>query len=170
MEAWGHDRLEAADFDDEFREAFPVVLNAAFLIVGDREAALELTQDAFVELYRNWDKVSRYEQPRAWVRRVAIRLALRYRRREEARPVPVPLESPANAVDQRLWLLWALERLSPAQRAAAVLFYLEDLTVDDVAHAMGCGTATVKVHLHKARRRLAELLQPDQLRGHSDVG
>ena len=83
--------------------------------------------------YRNWDKVSRYEQPRAWVRRVAIRLALRYRRREEARSVPVPPESHANAVDERLWLLWALERLSPSQRAAAaVLFYLEDLTVDDV--------------------------------------
>jgi RNA polymerase sigma-70 factor (ECF subfamily) len=44
------------------------------------------------------------------------------------------------------------------QRAAVVLHYLEDLPTDEVARALGCRPATARVHLHRARIRLGELL------------
>ena len=51
-------------------------------MLHDARRAEDIAQDAFVQLLRNWDKISRYERPDAWVRRVAIRLAMRSLRRE----------------------------------------------------------------------------------------
>jgi RNA polymerase sigma factor (sigma-70 family) len=55
-------------------------------------------------------------------------------------------------------LLAALRELSPSQRAAAYLFYVEDLPVREVARLMDTSVAAVKVHLHRGRGRLRELL------------
>jgi RNA polymerase sigma-70 factor (ECF subfamily) len=49
-------------------------------------------------------------------------------------------------------------RLPRNQRLAIMLHYVDDLAVTDVASAMGCAEATVRVHLHRGRRRLAELM------------
>jgi RNA polymerase sigma-70 factor (ECF subfamily) len=56
------------------------------LILHDRQRAEDITQDAFIQLYSHW-RVSRYERPGAWVRRVAIRLAVRHQNRERIRAV-----------------------------------------------------------------------------------
>jgi Sigma-70 region 2 len=52
-------------------------LRSVFLIVRDRGRAEEITQEAFVKLYTHWRRVARYDRPDAWVRRVAIRMAIR---------------------------------------------------------------------------------------------
>jgi RNA polymerase sigma-70 factor (ECF subfamily) len=52
----------------------------------------------------------------------------------------------------------ALRRLSPNQRAAVVLRYEADLSVEEVARRMGTAQATVRVHVLRGRRRLQELL------------
>ena len=70
-----------------FRSQYPMVLRTVFLILGDRGRAEEVTQEAFIQLLTHWRKVSRYERPEAWVRRVAIRLAVRTVRRDRLRTV-----------------------------------------------------------------------------------
>jgi hypothetical protein len=60
-----------------FRAEFPMVLRTVFLILGDRGKAEDVTQEAFIQLLSHWKKISRYERPDAWVRRVAIRLAVK---------------------------------------------------------------------------------------------
>ena len=69
------------DFDTLFRTEFPRVARTVHHIVGDRRQADEVTQDAFLELLRHWPKVSGYDRPELWVRRVAIRKAQRERHR-----------------------------------------------------------------------------------------
>src|SRR6266487_1774832 len=64
------------EFDLLFADEFPAVMRAVYLIVHDLDRAEDITQDAFVQLLRHWKKVSRYDRPGAWVRRVAIRLAV----------------------------------------------------------------------------------------------
>jgi DNA-directed RNA polymerase specialized sigma24 family protein len=64
------------EFDWLFAEEFPAVMRSVYLIVHDLDRAEDITQDAFVQLLRHWKKVSRYDRPGAWVRRVAIRLAV----------------------------------------------------------------------------------------------
>jgi RNA polymerase sigma-70 factor (sigma-E family) len=140
-----------------FRDEYPAIVRTAYLMLGDRAAAEDVAQEAFVRLYGRWRKVSRYDRPGAWVRRVAIREASRARRRPRA--LALEPEQPGIAqAGSDLDLRRALLSLPPNQRAAIVLHYLEDLPVARVAELMGVATSTAKVHLHRARKRLAGLL------------
>ena len=69
-----------------YRAEFAHVVRTSYLVVHDRERAEDVTQEAFIQLLAHWNKVSRYERPEAWVRRVAIRIASRSARRERLRP------------------------------------------------------------------------------------
>src|SRR5919106_2642087 len=85
---------ESSDFSWMFREEYPAVVRTAYLILGDRAAAEDVAQEAFIRLYARWAKISQYERPGAWVRRVAIRLAGKARR---ARPVTFALSEERGA-------------------------------------------------------------------------
>jgi DNA-directed RNA polymerase specialized sigma24 family protein len=69
------------DFDGFFAVEFPVIARAAWFVVLDTEVAKEIAQEAFCRALQRWDRISGYERPGAWVRTVAIRLALRSRDR-----------------------------------------------------------------------------------------
>ena len=69
------------EFEELFEASFGAVARTVFLIIGDREIAREFTQEAFVQALVHWKRVSRYDNPGGWVRRVAIRLAMRQRSR-----------------------------------------------------------------------------------------
>jgi RNA polymerase sigma factor (sigma-70 family) len=139
---------------------FPRVLPTVHLILRDRAAAEDATQDAFVQLYVHWRKVSRYEVPEAWVRRVAIRLARRLAQRERLREVlsrrAPQVQHEVAAADPDLER--AIGRLTPRQRAVVALFYFEDLPVSEIAKTLECSQGSVKVSLHRARHALAQLL------------
>ena len=144
-----------------FRDQYRAVLRTVYLILGDAGRAEDITQEAFVQLLVHWRKVSRYERPEAWVRRVAIRLAVRTARRDRLR---IALEGQAQAGgDGRrtpdLDLADALGSLSVRQRACVLLFYLEDRPLAEVAQILGISEGSAKTHLHRARQRLAILLE-----------
>jgi RNA polymerase sigma-70 factor (sigma-E family) len=151
-----------------FEREFPRVVRTVYLIVRDLGRAEDLSQEAFIQLLRHWKKVSSYERPESWVRRVAIRLATRHAHRERLRSLlerktAVPSYETEPSVD----ILHALRTLSVNQRAAIVLYYYEDLSVDEVAEILECSQNTVKSHLHRARTSLRPLLA-DQPGGHHD--
>jgi RNA polymerase sigma factor (sigma-70 family) len=142
-----------------FSGEYPGLVRTLFFIVHDVERAEDIAQDAFTQLLIHWRKVSRYERPEAWVRRVAIRLAVRSVKREQMRPLvergsqtarlPEPID-----VD----LTNAIAQLPPQQRSAVALFYFEDRPMEEIADILGCSMSTGWVHLHKARKKLAALL------------
>lgn len=148
------------EFDWVFRAHFASIARTVYLIVYDRGRAEDVTQDAFAQLWRNWSTLRGYERPEAWVRRVAIRMAVRDIRRERQRP---DLERRSSyGVDHEQFpdpdLADAVRKLSPMQRAAVVLHYLEDRPVDEIADVLRVSGSTVKQHLFRARHRLADLL------------
>jgi RNA polymerase sigma-70 factor, ECF subfamily len=146
-------------FDWLFADEFPAVMRAVYLIVHDLGRAEDITQDAFVQLLRHWKKVSRYDRPGAWVRRVAIRLAVEAARRERVRALlERNVEPPAIRGPVDVDVMRAVGQLPGMQRAAVVLCYFEDLPLSEIADILRCSDATVRVHLHRARKRLAELL------------
>ncbi len=156
---------EPEEYEALFRAEYPGILRTAYAVVGDRRSAEEVTQEAFARLYVRWERVSRYDRPGAWVRRVAIRLAGRHRGTH--RPTVERPDGPAPTSgldrDEHLDLLAALSRLSPAQRAAVVLHYLHDLPVAQVAAELGCRESTARVHLHRARQHLAAVLAESEV-------
>jgi RNA polymerase sigma-70 factor (ECF subfamily) len=155
--------VPVSDADEEyewfFRSEFPAVLRTVFLILHDRGRSEDVTQEAFIQLLVHWRKVSRYERPEAWVRRVAIRQAIRALRRERVRALLEREAANGAGPDvPDLDLARAVQLLPVMQRSAIVLFYFEDRPVTEIAFILGISEGTVKVHLHRARRRLAELL------------
>ena len=64
-----------------FAAEYPQVVRLLTVVLHDGAAAEDLAQEAFVRLHRHWTKVSGYESPEAWVRRVALNRAFSWRRR-----------------------------------------------------------------------------------------
>jgi RNA polymerase sigma-70 factor, ECF subfamily len=153
---------EPLEFTALFRVEFAPVLRSVELIVRDHGRAEEIAQDAFIQLLRHWPKVSTYERPDAWIRRVAIRLAVRSLRRDDLwRSVRAALLPAPPSPPSRYDVDGALRQLSGAQRAAIVLHYYEDRPTAAVAAILGCSESTARVHLHHARKRLAVILGED---------
>ena len=152
--------MEQAEFEWVFRSSFASVLRTVHLILHDRARAEEVTQDAFLRLYEKGRADDWIQYPDAWVRKVAVRAAIRVARRD--RVISVLLRVEEVRFEDRLPnvdLARAVAALSPRQRAAVALYYFEDRPVDEVAHLMDASESTVKQHLHRARARLAEELQ-----------
>jgi RNA polymerase sigma-70 factor (ECF subfamily) len=163
------------DFDGFFAVEYPSIARAAWFVVLDTEVAKEIAQEAFCRALQRWDRISGYERPGAWVRTVAIRLALRSRDRR--RRELVLTEVNASYADragrpgghdghddlavpalENADLEAALRTLPRQQRAAVTLRYLCDLDIDELAAAIGCKPSTARVHLHRGRHALGELL------------
>jgi RNA polymerase sigma factor (sigma-70 family) len=162
---WEQEQTRDADaqYTLLFRNEFPAVTRTAYVILHDRQAAEDVAQQAFTQLLVHWRKVSRYDQPEAWVRRVAIRLASRAVRRDRIRAVlHAQVEPPHQESARDVDLLRALKALPPQQRAAVALFYFEDRPVKEIADLLSCSESTAKAHLFKARKRLAALLHEDE--------
>jgi RNA polymerase sigma-70 factor (ECF subfamily) len=156
----------AADgFEALFATEFPRVARAIHHIVGDRARADEVTQDAFLELLRNWPKVAGYDRPDLWVRRVAIRKAQRERHRawrrtelERSTAAVTAADGSAEPPTPAPEVLAAVRLLPPKQRAVVVLFYFEDRPMAEIAEILGCSESTGWSQLHTARRHLARAL------------
>ena len=69
------------DFAEFFAAKFEGVVRSLVLVVGDRETARDIAQEAFVKALLRWDRIQFYDEPVAWVRKVAFRAAMRDRRR-----------------------------------------------------------------------------------------
>ncbi|MFN2525827.1 MAG: RNA polymerase sigma factor [Actinomycetota bacterium] len=150
-----------------FRGEYPRVLRTVFLVVGDRESARDVTQEAFIRLFRHWKRVSTYDRPEAWVRHVAVRLGIQLVRRRRLQELLTPIAEPEHIVDPVIWdVQQAVKELPAMQRATVALFYFEDRPSAEIARILDCSESTVRVHLHKARRKLAAVLKEGQL----DVG
>ena len=150
-------------FEDLFTQQYRAVVGLCALLCGDRSVGEELAQEAFVSLHRHWGRVADYDDPpAAWVRRVAANLASSSRRRvgREARALlrlrSVP-STPLLDLPEEADRYWDAVRALPARQAQCVaLRYLEDRPVDEIAKILGIAASTVRVHLHQARKSLAE--------------
>lgn len=159
-------------FDEFYATAARRTLALAYALTGDWGAAEDLVQDAFDAAHRRWAQVAGYDDPSAWVRRLVLnRSASRWRRlRREAAAVvrigartneTIPADDPIDPE------FWAAVRALPAQQARAVaLFYIDDLSVDQIATHLGCSAGSVKTHLSRARAALAARLDPKEADGH----
>lgn len=161
---WGmRAHREAGDisFDAFYAAEYERVLKTAVLVTRDQAVAEEVAQEAFAKAYASWWRVSRYEMPDAWVRKVAMRMAMRQVQRKRvwetiAQTLPREKHVDDERPDDRVAA--AVAQLPPGQRVAITLHYFEDRPISEIAEIMDCAQSTVKVHLYRARQRLALLL------------
>lgn len=149
------------DFATFYRRELPRLVTLAAAVAGTA-AAEEIAQEALLRAHRSWHRISGFDKPGAWARRVTINLATsdRRRRRAETRAIARVAQRPAlDAPPPEVDGFWQLVRqLPPRQAAAVALHYLDDLSIAEMAEALDCAEGTAKAHLHKARRTLATRL------------
>ncbi|WP_371653147.1 MULTISPECIES: SigE family RNA polymerase sigma factor [unclassified Streptomyces] len=161
--------------DDEFEEFYAHsvkdLVGQVYLMTGDLHEAQDVVQEAFVRAWGRRAKLRREAGPEAWIRTVAWRLAVsRWRRRHRAGEA-WRLHSGGRSEAARgpdpssVALVDALRLLSERQRRVAVLHYVCDLTVEQVAAETGLSTGTVKTHLSRARAALRPHLTSEEEQG-----
>jgi RNA polymerase sigma-70 factor (ECF subfamily) len=137
----------------------------------DSDLAMDVTQEAFLRLWRQWEAGEDIQNPRAWVLRVARNLAEDYAkssfRRNGTQPpellngVRSPQPTPAELLEkEELFgqLRAVLEELSQADRDILTLRYALDYDAAAIAEILTVNVTAVHMRLSRARQRLAERL------------
>jgi RNA polymerase sigma-70 factor, ECF subfamily len=169
------DRSTAGAFvEDLFARHHGEIYAYLLRMLRDGELAADLTQDAFVKAYRNYDTLEKPENARAWLYQIAHRVALdELRRRKIVRFLPWTGESRGAApsaehlaMDARLSgdLQRALAKIPERQRAALLLAELHDLTGLELAAALGVSHVAARALLTRARESLRQALTAERER------
>jgi RNA polymerase sigma-70 factor, ECF subfamily len=139
--------------------------------LGNPSEALELTQEVFLHVMRRIDQLREPERFAGWLRQVAVRMAINRATRRVAPPSVEDgvLEAASGHRDEpldelilreRAKHLWdGLNRLKPLDREALVLFYIQGLSLLEIADQLDAPVGTIKRRLHIARKRLKEELK-----------
>jgi RNA polymerase sigma-70 factor (ECF subfamily) len=160
-------------FEDVVREHQDAVYGAALRILGDRDAALDAANQAFMKAYRS---IASYDQSRPikyWLLRIAVNEAItigRARSRERQRSAPAAEgvavadraagpEGLALDRESRDAIRAAVAQLPELYREVVVLRYFNELSVDEVAGVLGRSSSTVGVQLLRGRQLLRKVLE-----------
>lgn len=158
------------DFGTLFETYQTEALRAAYLICGNRADAEDVVQDTFVKCYESMHQLHDPTRVKAWLFRILTRTAWRacqkHRREmpvenlyDSQEPTDEDASAPLLRADRARSVSKALQALDPKQRTTAVLYYFNDMSVKEIAQAMGCFEGTVKSRLYHARQQLKANLE-----------
>jgi RNA polymerase sigma-70 factor (ECF subfamily) len=150
-----------------------VAFRAAYLVVRDADAARDVAQEAFVRTYRSLRRFEPGSNFRPWLLRIVTNLALNETRRrkrglallerfgrEPPRGQPGP-ETLTMATEEAQTVWQAINRLPPDDRLVLYLRYFLELSEADMARVIDRAPGTVKSRLHRAGRRLRDVIEKD---------
>ncbi|MGH2755795.1 MAG: RNA polymerase sigma factor, partial [Actinomycetota bacterium] len=137
-----------AGFAQVYCAYLPRATRVAYLLVGDRETAEDLVQEAFLRMAQRFHYILSPNSVEAYLRRTIINLAHNYHRRRRLEVALLRRQGSPNNADfpdvgeqEQMWTL--LQTLPMKQRAAVVLRFYEDLSEDDVATLLGTSAKAV---------------------------
>jgi len=163
------DKVALRELVDQHRDR---LYGFIFRMVRDVHEAEDVCQDAFLKAFSSLDSFSVEYRFSTWLFTIGYRVCLNNIRRKK--PISSEMDFTAQPDDgdsddiiesqeasRARTMVWsAVERLSPPQRATVLLFYKQEMGCNEIARILQMPPATVKSHLHRARARLRELLEP----------
>jgi RNA polymerase sigma-70 factor (ECF subfamily) len=158
------------DFDRLYEETYPRLFGTLVTLLRDRAAAEDCVQEAYLRAFRAWARWRPDAPAEAWLHRIAINVAVSYRRKERLRSAaamlrrqPVEESVPPELGDPDL--LAELRQLPPKQAAALVLRYVHGYSNREIAHSLGVPERTIASRLAAARSKLQERLADEEESG-----
>ena len=163
------DRGDNTAWRDIYETTHQPLFNFLCHQVGDRETAKDLLQDTYLTALQNLGRYRGEGSLLSWMRTIALRKCLDWRRSlwqriKRVSTVPEAMEAPVNNPhDARLEMdsvafRRALGQLSGQQRASLLLRELEDLSFQEIAVTLGCQEVTARVHYHRGREKMKKML------------
>ena len=141
------------------------LLRLCYLYLHDVHLAEDAVQETFIKAYRTLDTFRGASSEKTWLTRIAMRTCCDMRRsfwfrRVDRRVTPEMLPEPAQeAAEEDTALTAAVMNLPMKERAVILLYYYQDMNVNEVADALGVTQPTVSYRLRRAREKLREELE-----------
>ncbi len=169
----GKDIAALGELFEAFKDA---VYHTALAITHDERAAEDILQECFVRLYTYAASVDSERPLRPWLYRVTVNLSYDwFSQRSTTRPLDEimdwwgELQNAFSALDRKIeerellaMVRNVISELPTSHKAVVVLFYLENLSLEEVAEALDLPVGTVKSRLYYARKRLRDALTQRQ--------
>jgi RNA polymerase sigma-70 factor (ECF subfamily) len=144
------------------------VLSTAVRILGDAQKAQDVHQDVFLAIWQRWHKYNGRINWRAYLYRATVRKAVQLARQtrteqlteqhSENLVIRRQPDGPLRAAELQQKLVCCLAKLPKRQAEVFILSRIEGLKAEQIAELLGCSGETVRVHLHRAIKRLASQL------------
>jgi RNA polymerase sigma-70 factor (ECF subfamily) len=142
------------------------VYTLSYRIMGNKEDAEEVAQDAFVKAFKALEGYQGQAKFTTWIYRIAMNTAISYKRKKK-----IPLETleeykqfdmgeigkmdEYKRLEQKKFLQLAFNKLLPDDVSVLTLFYFKELSLDEMSEITGIGVNTLKVKIFRARKRLS---------------
>src|SRR5215467_8860819 len=163
---------DVAAFEEIYRSHHRRVFNQCLRMTRNVSEAEDLTQDVFLQLYRKLKTFRGESAFTTWLHRLTMNVVLMHFRKTAVRPdqrtdqLPEQVElvnrsagSESSVILNRIYLDEALRQLSPGYRAVLILHDVEGYEHNQISALLGCAVGTSKSQLHKARKKLRQLLK-----------
>jgi RNA polymerase sigma-70 factor (ECF subfamily) len=155
--------MQMADFEATYRTHLNAVFRYALKVAGNRELAEDITSEAFLELYRNWESVDRSRLP-GWLLTVARNRAVDYWRKSAVERRYAESEPPAEtmpAIEPGIES-WLLEEpaLKPIHRVCLVMHFVHGMSRSEVGSRLGISEVQVKGYLQYGLQLLRKAWNP----------
>jgi RNA polymerase sigma-70 factor (sigma-E family) len=145
-------RRDAGQFTSFVLSSQAALRRTAYLMCGDWQLASDYVQEAFIRVYRHWPRLRGEAEARSYARKCVVSVVIDAKRRRSSTEVPVDevVDRPGGGADEtersadRELLTRCLAQVPARQRACLVLRYYDDLSVSEVATALGISEGTVK--------------------------
>jgi len=144
------------------------VLNTAIRVLGDSQKAQDVHQEVFLAIWRRWHKYDGKTNWGAYLYRTTVRKAIEFAKRSRAEQLverqprnPIASERPDGRLriaELKQKLVKCIGRLPKRQADVFVLSRIEGLEHNKIAEVLRCSQETVRVHLHRATKRLTQEL------------
>ena len=166
----GGDTQDFAVLVDRYKD---LVFTLAIRMLKNREEAEEVSQDTFIKIYKALSKFKGDSKLSTWVYKVTYNTCLDRIKKNNRRYNEVPIDSYTenkiktldNALDameakeQQQTIQNCLQELSSKDSFLLTLFYFEELSLEEISKVVTMEANTVKVNIHRARKRLASILK-----------
>jgi RNA polymerase sigma factor (sigma-70 family) len=140
----------------------------ALKIVENKPEAEEAAQDAFIKAFQYLKSFNKQAKFSTWLYRIVFNTAISYKRKtrhqfQDIQENTVEYHEQADTQiekdDKQIFLSQAMDKLNEADRLSIQLYYIKELSLEEVAETMGQNLNTIKVRVHRARQRLADELK-----------
>ncbi|OHB57952.1 MAG: hypothetical protein A2173_02185 [Planctomycetes bacterium RBG_13_44_8b] len=159
--------MQKISFNELINDYSNVVLRTAARILGDTQQAQDVHQEVFLEIWRRWHQYNGRTNWNAYLYRTTVRSAIRFAKKSRAEQVlerqkyATSRENPdvyLRTAELQQKLAGSLAKLPKRQAEVFVLSRMEGLRTEKIAEILRCSQKTVRVHLHRAMKRLAREL------------
>ena len=152
-------------------------LRTAYLITDNKELAEDVVQETFIKCYMHISRLKDPQAFKAWFYKILTNLCYRMKAKErdnvsieemsdkgiQLLQHSLGLDNSMEAKEIQLMVHEAISQLKPSLKTIVILYYFNDLSIKEIAKAVGCFEGTVKSRLHSARKILMKQIEHNQI-------